>query len=155
MADLLYEKRNRIAYLTLNRPQVHNALNPEIIVRLAEAWQEIDRDDEVRAAIITGAGVHQASGRGIHHVRGNSADYDEIDLLKVDRMGLLKILDRFHGKIAGGNALIHQVAFANTGAVEYPLVGGVDHFLQILVGEDARRDVSADSSNFGSRTVCQ
>lgn len=56
MPALLFEKRNHIAYLTFNRPEVHNSFSPEVIVRLGEAWQEIDKDDDVRAVIVTGAG---------------------------------------------------------------------------------------------------
>ena len=56
MPALLFEVRNHIAYLTLNRPQVHNALNPELVVQLGEAWQQVKDDDGIRAAIITGAG---------------------------------------------------------------------------------------------------
>jgi len=56
MDALLYEKRGHIAYITLNRPEVHNAFNPEAIVRLAEVWHEVDEDDDVRVAIVTGAG---------------------------------------------------------------------------------------------------
>src|SRR5215469_124024 len=56
MPALLFEKRNHIAYLTFNRPEVHNSFNPETIVRLAEAWHEIDRDDDVRAVIVSGVG---------------------------------------------------------------------------------------------------
>ncbi|HUA34285.1 MAG TPA: enoyl-CoA hydratase-related protein [Candidatus Binataceae bacterium] len=56
MPALLFEKRNHIAYLTFNRPEVHNSFNPELIVRLGEAWQEIDKDDDVRAVIVSGAG---------------------------------------------------------------------------------------------------
>src|ERR1700691_849792 len=56
MPGLLFEVRDHIAYLTINRPEVHNAMNPEVVVRLAEAWQRVADDDEVRAAIITGAG---------------------------------------------------------------------------------------------------
>jgi enoyl-CoA hydratase len=56
MPALIFEKRNHIAYLTMNRPEVHNSLNPEMLVRLAEAWKEIEHDDEIRATIVTGAG---------------------------------------------------------------------------------------------------
>jgi enoyl-CoA hydratase len=56
MPALIFEKRNQIAYLTMNRPEVHNSLNPEMLVRLAEAWKEIERDEEIRATIVTGAG---------------------------------------------------------------------------------------------------
>jgi len=56
MPALIFEKRNHIAYLTLNRPEVHNSLNPEMLVSLAAAWKEIDGDDAIRATIVTGAG---------------------------------------------------------------------------------------------------
>lgn len=53
---LTYEKRGHIARITLNRPEVRNAMNPEMMVRLAEAWIDYAQDDELRVAIITGAG---------------------------------------------------------------------------------------------------
>jgi len=53
---LLYEKRDGIAYLTINRPEVRNAFSPEVIYRLADAWQNYAADDSLRVAIITGAG---------------------------------------------------------------------------------------------------
>ena len=53
---LTYEKREHIAYITLNRPDVRNALNPEAIIRLSEAWADYGQDDDLRVAIITGAG---------------------------------------------------------------------------------------------------
>jgi enoyl-CoA hydratase len=56
MRALLFEIRDGIAYLTLNRPQVHNAINPELMVQLAEAWQRVAADDAIRVAIVTGAG---------------------------------------------------------------------------------------------------
>src|SRR5580704_2966203 len=56
MSALEFEVRNHIAYLTVNRPQVHNALNPEAIVQLADTWVRVNQDDDVRVAIVTGAG---------------------------------------------------------------------------------------------------
>jgi enoyl-CoA hydratase len=56
MPALLYEKRGEIAYVTLNRPEVHNAMDSEVMVRLANAWQDFADDDSLRVAIITGAG---------------------------------------------------------------------------------------------------
>ena len=53
---LLYEKRDGIAYITINRPEVRNAINPEVVCRLADAWLDFAADDELRVAIITGAG---------------------------------------------------------------------------------------------------
>lgn len=53
---LIYEKRGHIAHITLNRPEVRNAMNPELMVRLADAWLDYADDDNLRVAIITGAG---------------------------------------------------------------------------------------------------
>lgn len=53
---LVYEKREGIAYLTFNRPEVHNALTPEAFCRLVDAWKDYAADDSLRVAIITGAG---------------------------------------------------------------------------------------------------
>lgn len=56
MPALLYEKKGQIAYITLNRRDVHNALDAEVVVRLADAWKEFAADDSLRVAVITGAG---------------------------------------------------------------------------------------------------
>ncbi len=56
MPDLIYEKREGIAYLTLNRPEKRNALSPQMVVQLAEAWTDFRDDPEARVAILTGAG---------------------------------------------------------------------------------------------------
>src|SRR5215831_19306183 len=53
---LLYEKADGIAVLTMNRPEVRNALNAEMLCRLADAWQDVNDDPAVRVAILTGAG---------------------------------------------------------------------------------------------------
>ena len=53
---LIYEKRNGIAYLTLNRPEARNAVDPELAVELAAAWEDYRDDKDMRCAIITGAG---------------------------------------------------------------------------------------------------
>jgi len=53
---LIYEKKDGIAYLTLNRPEARNALDPETILELIAAWEDYRDDKELRCAIITGAG---------------------------------------------------------------------------------------------------
>jgi enoyl-CoA hydratase len=53
---VLYEKKGHIATVTMNRPEARNAINPEMLCRLSDAWQEINDDVEIRVAIITGAG---------------------------------------------------------------------------------------------------
>ncbi len=53
---LIYEKKEGIAYLTLNRPEARNALDPETILELVAAWEDYRDDKGMRCAIITGAG---------------------------------------------------------------------------------------------------
>ena len=52
----LYEVSDRIATITLNRPEAMNALDPETLAELNEAFQRADADPEVRVVILTGAG---------------------------------------------------------------------------------------------------
>lgn len=56
MSKVIYEKRDGIAYITLNRPEVHNAIDTETDDLLFEAWADFARDPEVRVAILTGSG---------------------------------------------------------------------------------------------------
>jgi enoyl-CoA hydratase/carnithine racemase len=51
-----YEKRGRIAYITINRPQVMNALHLEAHLELKEIWEDFRDDPELWLAILTGAG---------------------------------------------------------------------------------------------------
>jgi enoyl-CoA hydratase len=53
---LLYEKKGGIAYLTLNRPKAHNAIDPETAIALLDAWKDYRNDKTCLCAIITGAG---------------------------------------------------------------------------------------------------
>src|SRR4051794_5135640 len=56
MSKLLYAKRDRIAYLTINRPDAKNAIDPETHELLWAAWEDFRDDDSVDVAIMTGAG---------------------------------------------------------------------------------------------------
>ncbi len=57
-----YETRGHIAVITLNRPDARNAINPEVAVRLADAWEQVRSDDEVRVAVLTGRGSAFCAG---------------------------------------------------------------------------------------------
>ena len=56
MAKVLYEKRERIAYVTINRPEVQNCIDPEAHALMWEIWRDFADDDAVELAILTGAG---------------------------------------------------------------------------------------------------
>ncbi|MCS6815766.1 MAG: enoyl-CoA hydratase-related protein [Blastocatellia bacterium] len=53
---LLYEKRERIGYVTINRPEKLNALNAATVHELWTVFHEIAHDDDVGVVILTGAG---------------------------------------------------------------------------------------------------
>jgi len=56
LENVLYEKKGPIAYVTLNRPQVLNALNTKTWEDLRTVFEAAQDDDEVRGVILTGAG---------------------------------------------------------------------------------------------------
>ncbi|MBE0414960.1 MAG: enoyl-CoA hydratase/isomerase family protein [Dehalococcoidia bacterium] len=56
MSLVIYEKKGRIANITLNRPEKLNALNPELVNELAKTWVDFRDDEEVWVGILTGAG---------------------------------------------------------------------------------------------------
>jgi 2-(1,2-epoxy-1,2-dihydrophenyl)acetyl-CoA isomerase len=59
---VLYERRDRVAHVTLNRPDKLNAFNLALIEDLRAAAAAIDADPEVRAVVLTGAGRGFSSG---------------------------------------------------------------------------------------------
>ncbi len=56
LENLLYEKKGPIAYVTLNRPKVLNALNQKTWENLHAAFEDVRDDPAVRGAVLTGAG---------------------------------------------------------------------------------------------------
>src|SRR5690349_14436193 len=62
MAKLNYEKRDRIAYLTINRPEARNAIDPDVHALMVEAWKDFRDDDGVDVAILTGEGEAFCAG---------------------------------------------------------------------------------------------
>ena len=59
MADyesLLYEEKDGVATITLNRPDKHNSFSPTLINETEDVWKKLRFNDDVRAVIVTGAG---------------------------------------------------------------------------------------------------
>jgi enoyl-CoA hydratase len=143
MPALLFEVRNHIAYLTVNRPEVHNAMNPEAIVQLADAWQRVNQDDDVRVAIVTGAGDKAFSAgadlaRMIPLLTGARKPEDEWDQrLKENRR-------------LGDHALLRGYD------VDKPIIAAVNGFciagaFELMQATDLR--VAADHARFGLQEV--
>jgi enoyl-CoA hydratase len=53
---LTYTREGATAIVTMNRPEAKNALSLPMLVGMADAWEEIDNNDDIRCAILTGAG---------------------------------------------------------------------------------------------------
>jgi len=62
MPDLLYDKSDHVATITLNRPERLNAISFEMLSMLTERLSEADADNDVRVIILTGAGRGFCSG---------------------------------------------------------------------------------------------
>jgi enoyl-CoA hydratase/carnithine racemase len=62
MPKVLYRKSNRVAYLTLNRPEAKNAIDTETHELLWSAWEDFRDDDDIDVAILTGSGDAFSSG---------------------------------------------------------------------------------------------
>ena len=67
---VLTERRGAIFEITLNRPDKKNPFNPEMLVRLADAWDELDADPDLRVGIVTGAGGNFSAGADLDRLVG-------------------------------------------------------------------------------------
>lgn len=76
---ILFEKRDpHILWITLNRPEVLNAADARMHTELVELWPAIERDPEVRVAVVTGAGRAFSAGGDLKLVEDAYRDYEEI-----------------------------------------------------------------------------
>ncbi|MGD2065307.1 MAG: enoyl-CoA hydratase-related protein, partial [Dehalococcoidia bacterium] len=64
---ILVEKRGEVLVITLNRPEIGNAFNSELIKELTEVFGSIE--DEVRAIVITGAGKVFCAGADLNWMK--------------------------------------------------------------------------------------
>ncbi len=56
MSVVIYEKKDKIGYITLNRPEAMNAISSEVLNELTKAWIDVRDDPGIWVAIVTGAG---------------------------------------------------------------------------------------------------
>ncbi|MCX7619793.1 MAG: crotonase/enoyl-CoA hydratase family protein [Acidimicrobiales bacterium] len=67
---VLVERDGHVVTVTLNRPDKRNAFNAEMLCLLADAWDLIDGDPDIRVAILTGAGGHFSAGADLDRLVG-------------------------------------------------------------------------------------
>lgn len=83
------------ATVTLNRPEVHNAFDPEMVDALTATLRQLESDERVRAIVITGAGRSFCAGADIEHMRRSARDSLEENLGNARATSLM--LETLHG----------------------------------------------------------
>ena len=140
---VLYEKRDGIAVVTMNRPEVRNAINTEMLCRLADAWQDVNDDESVRVAVLTGA--------------GDKAFCAGADLDRLVRMmqGLRPPETDFDERVRNDYSIIYKGLLRNY-RVWKPIIAAVRGFCvaggtEILTCTDIR--IAGDDARFGLAEV--
>lgn len=132
LGSVLLERDRGVAYVTLNRPAVLNAMNLRMHEELASIWDDVEADDTVRVAVLTGAGDRSFSvgqdlreraeldRRGLPPSTFGSRGQPGWPRL-TERFGLSKpVLARVHGYALGGGfelALACDIVIASDQAV--------------------------------------
>lgn len=70
---LKVEKKDRIQIITLNRPERENRIMPDLMFRLAEAWDDFRKDENMWVAIITGNGETFCAGPDLEYLHKEAA----------------------------------------------------------------------------------
>ncbi|HUY96196.1 MAG TPA: 1,4-dihydroxy-2-naphthoyl-CoA synthase [Verrucomicrobiae bacterium] len=158
--DILYDRADGIARITINRPEVRNAFRPLTVVEMGRAF-ELARDDPgVGVVILTGAGTQAFCSGGDQRVRGNDGYLDEggtgrlnvLDLQRQIRTLPKPVVAMVAGYAIGGGHVLHVVCdltiaadnarFGQTG----PRVGSFDGgygagLLARIVGHKRAREI--------------
>lgn len=130
----LVERDGPVVVVTLNRPERRNALSAEMLVRMYDAWRMIDSEDEVRCAVLTGAGGTFCAGADLKDMAGGHAGHDE-----------------WKQRIAEDTDL-HWKALLRHYRLKKPLIAAVEGFAlaggtEILQATDVR--VAGEGATFG------
>lgn len=143
MSAVQFEKRGHIAVVTLNRPKARNAISPEVMVKLDEAWSTVTEDDEIRVAILTGVGEKAFSAgadlaKTVPLMSGAKQPEDEWDKRFVADPAL------------GGRALLRDIQ------VPKPIIAAINGHaiaggMELVQGTDLR--VSVPEARFGVQEV--
>ena len=87
---LTLNKHAGVATLALNRPETHNAFDAELIRQLTVALLDLDRDDRVRAVIVTGTGSTFSAGADLNWMRSMATASESANL--EDSLQLAKLM---------------------------------------------------------------
>ncbi len=158
--DILYELRDGIAKITINRPEVRNAFRPKTLFELSDAFEAARNDPSIGVVILTGAGDKAFCSGGDQRVRGDDGYMDEagtgrlnvLDLQVQIRRLPKPVIAMVAGYAVGGGHVLHVVCdltiaaenarFGQTG----PKVGSFDGgygagLLARIVGHKKAREI--------------
>lgn len=108
--NLLVEVRDRVAYVTLNRPDIRNAFDEALIASLTSALARLDSDGGVRAIVLGGAGSAFCAGADLNWMKRMAGYGYEQNLADARALAsMLKTLDRMAKPTI---ARVHGPAFA-------------------------------------------
>lgn len=161
-STVIYESKDELCYLTLNRPEVFNALNLQLVRDLIAALKRAESEPEVRVVILKGAGKAWCAGGDLEELlkltEGSASDrraylLDFKGMIDMVRGISKPVIAAVNGAcVGGGNELniacdltiaSEKAKFGQAG----PRVGSVPAFgvpqnLQILVGEKRSREIT-------------
>ena len=158
--DILYEKAEGIAKITINRPDVRNAFRPLTVREMIQAFEDVREDPEVGVAILTGAGNEAFCSGGDQRVRGTAGYVGDDQVPRLNVLDLQKqirslpkpVVAMVAGYAVGGGHVLHVVCdltiaadnavFGQTG----PKVGSFDggfgaSYLARIVGQKRAREI--------------
>ena len=167
--NLKIEKKDKITVVKINRPKVLNALNSDVLKELAEAFQELDADEETRVIILTGEGQKAfVAGADISEMK----DKNSIEAKKFAESGhkafnmiekcSKPVIGAVNGfALGGGNelALACDMRFASDNAkFGQPEVGlgiiagfGGTQRLSKIIGEAKAKEILFTAKNIGAK----
>ena len=124
-----YEKQNRVARVTFNRPEIHNAFNATVIAEMRQVFSEIEKDDDIRVVVLTGAGKSFCAGADLNWMRSVVNQSFEENLAESNALAELfhsmysckrPIIGRINGAAIGGGTgfvAVCDIAIAAQSAV--------------------------------------
>jgi methylglutaconyl-CoA hydratase len=108
--NLIVEKQGAIATVTLNRPELRNAFDDVLISNLTEVFLDLEKDDTVRAMVLTGAGKAFCAGADLNWMKRMAGYGYEQNLADAQALaGMLAALDRMSKPTV---ARVHGPAYA-------------------------------------------
>ena len=157
-SDILYEKKNGVAWITINRPEVRNAFRTKTVAELTGAFVDARWDRSVGVVVLTGAGDRAFCSGGDQKERGQAGYATDERPMDVEALHSAirhipkPVIAMVNGFAVGGGHVLHVLCdmsiaadtaiFGQTG----PRVGSVDAghgtgFLARIVGEKKAREI--------------